>query len=188
MMKDKTIRVQDSARIFIGFEVPANIRDQVREKLRGYSRFTKKLVPEENWHVTVLFVGEVAGYKQRLSPLGEGMPQAYLPILSLTHIGRGLQEHQLWAFAKNTELLNGLQRQLMERLDSLKITLNEKGNNSRYVPHIKLAELRDGPANNLLADVSISAVWRVEKLNIYRSDLSPGGVSYSVVEQINLSL
>lgn len=185
-MINKTTRVQESMRMFIGLEVPANVRTQIREHLKDYTRHTKKLVPEENWHITILFVGEVLEYKQYLEPLEEVMPQTFLPTLSLTHIGKGLQPQQLWAFAKNTTLLGKLQKQLIDRLNSLHIGL-ESNVNSSFTPHIKLGDLRTGSANGLIADLPMLAAWRVEKLNIYRSDLSHSGANYSVIGHINLS-
>lgn len=185
-MINKTTRVRESVRMFIGLEVPEDVRTRIREHLKDYTRHTKKLVPEENWHITILFVGEVLEYKRYLEPLEEAMPQAFLPTLSLTHIGKGLQPHQLWAFAKNTTLLGELQKQLIDRLGSLPID-RESNVNSNFTPHIKLGDLRTGPTNDLLADLPMLAAWRVEKLNIYHSDLSHRGANYSVMGHINLS-
>ena len=188
MMNNKTIHInRETARIFIGLGVPANVREQIRGHLRDYTRFTKKLVPEENWHVTMAFIGELSGYKRCLKPLSEIMPQSFIPTLSLTHIGRGLQEEQLWAFAKTTTLLSELQKQLMDRLDSLNIGGEKKSGDLSFAPHINLGDLRLGSSNNLLADLPMPVVWRVEKLTIYRSELLHRGANYSVMGHIGLS-
>ena len=187
MMNNKTTHVQESIRMFIGVEVPDDVREKIQESLNGYTRFTKSLVPEENWHVTVLFMGEVFDYKQCLEALSAVMAQAFIPTLSLTHIGKGLKPQQLWTFAQATPLFGGLQKQLIGRLNSLDIAFKGDNVGSNFVPHIKLGDLRVGSSNNLLADLPMLAVWRVEKLNIYRSELLHAGANYSIVGHINLS-
>jgi len=183
-MNNKTIRIQELTKMFIGIEIPDDVREQIRIQLEGYTKYTKKLVEEENWHVKMLSIGEIEGHDQFIESLSAEMPQSFLSTLSLTHIGKGPQRQQLWAFVNPTPLLDTLQKQLIGRLDSLNIKPTQDTN---FIPHIKLADLRVGSSNNLLADIPMPAIWPIKKLSIYRSDLSHRQESYTVMGHINLS-
>jgi len=187
MGKSKAIGIEKKARLFIGAQVPDEGKSLIKEKLQGYTRYTKKILPEESWHVTFIFIGEVESYQQYLEAMLEPLAQTYLPTISLTHIGRGRQKGQLWAYGRSTKLLEGLREQLKSRLDKLRVGYAGDMGNEEFVPHIRLADLREGSFNNLLPDVPLAVVWQIKEINIYRSELTYKGASYAIEGKIKLT-
>lgn len=173
-----------STRIFIGASIPSQVAQYLKNNLEGYTKFTKKMIPEENWHITFLFIGPVEDEQKLTKTVDKTMSQAFLPTISLTHIGRGLQKQQLWAYAKPTSLLTNIRKELTASVNTL---TNISSRHNDFVPHIKLANLRPSPYDKLLADKPLSAVWQIKELCVYRSELSAVGANYTIIEKIKLT-
>lgn len=173
-----------STRIFIGAPIPRTVAQNIKNNLQSYTEFTKKMIPEDNWHITFLFIGGVTNEHELTETVEKTMPQSFLPTISLTHIGRGLQKQQLWAYAKPTPLLTNIRKELTASVNTL---TNISPRHNDFIPHIKLANLRPSPYNKLLADKPLSAVWQIKELYIYRSELSAVGAHYTIIETIKLT-
>jgi len=171
-------RTDKKVRLFIGLPIPEDVVRELHDKLRGYRSYIKKTVPMENWHITVMFMGEVGWQEDKLALLGEKMPQAFIPTVTLTHIGKGTKEDQLWVYVRSTKVLSELREQIKNRINQAKLLGGELGDCRLFTPHVTLATLRADRNTRLVADEPVSAMWRADKLYIYRSELRASGAQY----------
>jgi 2'-5' RNA ligase len=184
------------ARLFIGLPVPQQVKEVIRSSTKNYPNYIDKQVPEGNWHITLVFVGEVSHHRRHLPYLGQPIPQTYTPIISVTHMGQGLQQQQLWAYVLPTLALTKIKQEIEARLRSLGESTWQQYQHQSFVPHIRVANLRNPPGRVPIPDVVASIRFAVRHINIYRtlsppaSDRSadqPGDVSYQIVGSIPLN-
>jgi 2'-5' RNA ligase len=114
------------------------------------------------------------------------LPQTFVPTVQLTHVGRGLQRSQLWAYADNSALLNNIRSQLLPRLAALRFPIPEKTKNDNFVPHIHVANLFNMAGGIGLADYPIPASFMIREIQIIRSEKSSGGTVHHVAGTIPL--
>lgn len=158
------------ARLFLGFSVPEGIRGKLREiAQRSFGDYFDTFLPEENWHLTLFFFGEVRNHAQYLGRLQQRLPQAFVPTFSITHLGRGAQRDQLWAFVTPTPALLTLRDNLDERLR--KIHFPRPVPARKFVPHIHLADFYPTVRGMGLADVPVGLAYASSEAHLYQSSL-----------------
>jgi 2'-5' RNA ligase len=173
------------ARLFLAAPVPPTVRELLKGATKEYSNFVEKVVPEEKWHVTLLWLGgEVLNHSQYVSRLSKPLSQAYAPAITLTHVGRGLQRGQLWAYAHVTPMLTQLREALQHRLHSMRFPLPSQRD---YVPHIHVADLFDMSRGFGLADQATPITFPVREIYLYKSVLTPQGSQYQIESTISLT-
>ena len=173
-------------RLFIAAEIPEEINGLLSEKLRQYAPYIRRAMKMENWHLTFLFVGMINNFPNYAGALTQDLPQAFLPTITLTHVGRGYQAGQLWAFAKPTALLHAIKQALWERVAGQLPELSLLNEHDDFVPHIKLAELRDRSVSKFVADCPLLATWPIKQLFLYSSTVYLGEQKYEVFGTIKL--
>lgn len=176
----------DVTRLFIAAEIPDEIAIRLNEKLKQYTPYVKRLVNQENWHMTFLYVGMVNDYTRHQEVLSNRLSQAFLPTITLTYLGRGYQPDQLWVYAKPTALLQTIRQQLLARVKEELPSFAETNQTESFVPHIKLADLRDRSISKFVADSPLLATWPVKKLFLYHSRVYLGETKYDKQGTINL--
>ncbi len=144
-----------------------------------YSEQIKKIVPRRQWHITLLFLGQVRGYREYIDKIAQDMPQPYAPVITLTHVGQGLNRKQLWTYVHKTNILDRIRVQMERRVRQRGIELNYgKGKPKRFTPHITLAGLRPGYYQKGLADMPLLTSFTAKRAIIYRSELRADGSVY----------
>lgn len=176
----------DVIRLFIAAEIPDEIAIRLNEKLKQYTPYVKRLVNQENWHMTFLYVGMVNDFTRHRETLSNRLSQAFLPTITLTHLGRGCQPDQLWVYAKPTALLQTIRQQLLARVKEELPSFTETNEWAYFVPHIKLADLRDRSISKFVADSPLLVTWPVKKLFLYHSRVYLGETKYDNRGTINL--
>lgn len=177
-------------RAFLALEVPQHIRSQL--VLQQFLLPIKRRVPPENFHITLVFLGEC-----RVSLLEElhlRLGQMRLPALRLQIAGLGLfgkgQPHNLHAAVAPDPGLDRLQQKLAHAARDCGIDIPAR----RFSPHVTLSYLRPGSfdAAELQAAVARDAQFctdpfEVTQLALMRSTLRADGAVYDVLEHYPLT-
>lgn len=172
------------ARLFLGLSVPTTLSQKLKEGAKQhFGQYFGEFLPEENWHITLFFFGDVKNPEQYLGRLKQPLPQAFVPTISITHIGRGAERHQLWAYVNPTPALLVLRDNIHERLR--KIHFPHAIGNPKFVPHIHLANFYPTVSGLGVADVALPAVYSTQEAHLYQSTRTKTGSHYDVISTIN---
>ncbi len=169
-------------RLFVGVPLDDIVRRYVYDvsnALRGkMGRMRASWVKEENYHITLMFIGEVPDeevetIKTKLSSV------RFTPFtLTLSNVGYfGSPPKVLWVGVQSSEKLTDLASQVNNLLG---------GNIDRFHPHITLARIK-GRAPSVFYDTVDSTrvkplEWNVDRFILFRSQLAPGGSIYTPLE------
>lgn len=173
-------------RLFLGLSIPPSIADE----LAGYVEQVKTKVPStawvprENWHITLLFLGEVAprtatALQPHFAAVARQTAPFSLRIQDWGAFPNMKRAKLLWAGVEGEqEPLRRLAGSLHEAAAAF-IPL-EKGKS--FVPHITLT--RKVPVHNVAGlndNLPIQTKdWNVHQMHLYVSHLSPGGARYEI--------
>jgi 2'-5' RNA ligase len=147
-------------RLFVGLELPWELRRRVA-MLAGAGIPGARWVPEENYHVTLRFIGEAS------RPLAEEIDHALAalkaPSFALTLAGIGTfaksgRSRSLWLGAERSEPLERLQAKIETAMQRCGLEPERR----RFQPHLTLARL-DGTGEARLAAF-------VQAHNLFRAD------------------
>lgn len=150
-------------RLFVGVELP----DDVRERLAGMSAGVPgaRWVSPENLHLTLRFIGEVAGDEADdiYHALSAVRPRSFEITLSgVGHFETGGEVRQLWAgVERNAELVA-----LRDRIESTLVRLGLEPDGRRFTPHVTLARLRDTPVHRVSTFLAHNSLFRAGPISI----------------------
>lgn len=181
-------KTETATRLFIAVPIPKSAKEEMKRAMGSYTKLIAKAVPRKNWHLTFLFLGEVKYYQRYLRRMTEDLPRMFLPTISFTHIGRGYQRDQLWAYAQRTNVLEELHSTIRARLVKIRVPTSKPitKKNVEFVPHVRLANLLEVTRGMGLADRQINVTFIVKQVVIYKSEPSSTGAKYSTVGIIKL--
>ncbi|MBI3255734.1 MAG: hypothetical protein HYZ63_02075 [Candidatus Andersenbacteria bacterium] len=159
-------------RLFIGFSIPERVRNICREALVQYKPFIKRNIPEDRWHMTLLFLGDCLDTQAYAAVLAQPLPQAYVPTITLTHIGKGLAGNQLWVSALPTVALEEMGQMVRTRIGEAGLRAPSLLQSRDFMPHIHVADLQ--PAlKSLLVDKPLQVTFVPRELHLFRSETAP---------------
>lgn len=181
-----TVETPVRARLFLGLPVPEHVVRQTQAAFPSYAHVIEREVPAEKWHVTLIWLDEVENPAQYHSRLRKPLPQSFMPTVQLTHLGRGRQRTQLWAYAEASAVLLNIRTQLMDRLRVMRFPVPTEEKHRPFVPHITCAHLFESIGGVGLADTPLVTSFSVKEVLLYRSTLAPHGSHYTVETHIPL--
>lgn len=173
------------ARLFLGLSVPAAAYQVFHRALAAYPQYIEKTLPETRWHATLAYLGDVENPQQYLSRLLKPLPQAYVPTVAVTHIGRGLHRMQLWGYINPSTILLNVQRQLVDRLKTMRFPLPKTSDD--FIPHIHLANLYPMARGIGIADSPCAARFAFHQIHLYESIDMTTDVAYKIRASIPLT-
>ncbi|MBM3556752.1 MAG: RNA 2',3'-cyclic phosphodiesterase [Alphaproteobacteria bacterium] len=127
-------------RLFVGIELPRELRAALA--LMGNGLPGARWTPEENYHLTLRFIGEVdnATFDDIAQSLGSIEAPAFELILKgVGHFGSSRQPRVLWVGVEPVPAL----LHLREKVESMLVRLGLEPEGRKYTPHITLARLDD---------------------------------------------
>lgn len=173
------------ARLFLGVSIPAATHHFFHQAMAALPQYIEKKVPESRWHVTLAYLGDVEHPQQYLSRLLKPMPQAYVPTMAVTHVGRGLHRMQLWGYVNPSTMLLSVRTQILDRLKTMRFPLPKSMTD--YVPHLNLATLYPMARGIGIADYPCAARFAFHQIHLYESIDLTTGVAYQVRASIPLT-
>ena len=164
-------------RLFVAIDFP----EAVRARLAGLSVGVRgaRLLPPEQYHLTLRFIGEVDGsvFTDIAEALGDVDGAAFnLRLSGVGHFPPSGPPRVLWAGVADSEPL----LQLQGRVESCIRGLGVESEGRNYAPHVTLARLKYGKINwvrDFLADHGdfITEDIPVAAFHLYSSTLGPKG-------------
>lgn len=176
------------ARVFLGLDIPDFVKQSLYEGMKAYDRYIERTIPDERWHITLLFLGETANPKQYYSRLSKPLPQAYVPMVHVAYLGRGFHRGQLWAYINPTPLLMNIRNDLVVRLKKLRFPIPHKSLLGEYAPHIAIAKLYSMSRGVGMPDEPISMTFAARDAYLYQSHFGKGTVRYTKEVRIPLGM
>jgi 2'-5' RNA ligase len=186
-------------RLFVALEPPGAVRRRVESvaaeirRLAGRAADEVKWVRGENLHLTLQFLGNVP--EARLPDLAAALGEAarasrplHLEVRGAGGFPNARRPRVVWAGLEgDLGPLADLVRDLGQRLAPLGFPPEDRP----WSPHLTLGRARGGGAAGLAG--ALSAVreaegggWRASELLLFRSQLSPDGPRYDVIQRIYL--
>ncbi|MEK9165844.1 MAG: RNA 2',3'-cyclic phosphodiesterase [Patescibacteria group bacterium] len=178
-------------RLFLAINLPLNIKQVLAQELPCFDYLKFRLIPPENWHITLKFIGEVDA---ALVPI---IREAIKPVVNqftsfdLTIKDIGFLNHYIFAFdCERSPKLYGLFRIIDDRLSSRGIVRPE---NREFRTHITVGRMQV-PINSQLHSVRHFDLktrepvsFPVESVDLMESELTPQGAVYKIVEKFILT-
>lgn len=183
-MAERTVNDDTIARIFVGLAIPMPIQKALRNATNHYSNYTDRVVPAERIHITLFFLGDVLNVEQYLSRFQKALPLAFAPVVSITHLGRGIPRKQLWAYVNPSPVFLNMRSALIDRLKRLHIPLPKR--ETEYVPHIHVATLYGMSRGIGLPDTSVVESFIPREISIFESIQKAGDTTHKVRGAIKL--
>lgn len=147
-----------------------------------------RLVPPENWHVTVRFmagVDEVA-YDRFLAGLAdvEGHDAFRISLDRFGAFPRAKRATVVWA-----GLGDGMAElsRLNEVAEETAVAAGVSPEERPYAPHLTLSRVRPPRDVRWLEDEDLDLGWKCDSLVVYRSRTGPGGARYEPLETFELA-
>lgn len=157
-------------RLFVGIPVPEDFANRLHT-IAGRVLPEARLVPTENMHVTLVFLGEVA--EAQVSAIEDELSGVARDPLQLRVEGLGSFPGSAIAKIVPNADLSALRAELQKRMARCEFAPEKRA----YLPHITLARSRRRTLK-LPADALPPMEFVVESFVLYRSWLDPRGARY----------
>lgn len=177
-----------SLRAFLAISPPDEVRHALVEQLSGL-RIPGRLVPPQNWHITLRFLGEIDDVtRERYTAAIDQSSLGRSFVLGFDHLGafpRPTKATVIWAGASR-----GGERlfELAEIADLGAGDAGIPGEDRPFRPHLTLSRARPPVrAVELVEEVELDVAWRVGAVVLFRTVPGRGGVSYEALESFPLA-
>ena len=169
-------------RLFVAIDIPEAIRMEVEGMGRSIPQ--ARLVPTDQLHLTLKFIGEVEG--SRFLDIQDALKEIIVPKFSLSLKGVGTFPPRgiprvLWAGVEPVEQTVALRNAIERTLAVINIARDKK----KFTPHLTLARLRNGPIRHLQQFLAGNAFFQtpefpVESFHLYSSKLTGKGALHTI--------
>ena len=175
-------------RLFVGLDLPEAVGDDLLDLQSG--PHGARWVPFDNFHLTLVFVGEVD--RHGCEELDAALSHVDAPAFDMTLSGAGFygddRPHALWAGVAPSPALVHLQA----KVEHAARRAGLKPDSRRFHPHVKLAYLKAvGPdaaaAWSAAHGLFSSGPFRVDAFHLFESRLGSEGAVYESLARYPLS-
>lgn len=151
-------------RLFVGLDLPWEVRRRIG-MLSGAGIPGARWVPDENYHVTLRFIGETPRYLAE--EIDHALAALRMPAFTLTLTGvgtfaKGGRSQSLWVGVERSEKLERLQAKIETALQRCGLEPERR----RFQPHLTLARLDTGAEAKVAAFVQAHNLFRAEPVAI----------------------
>jgi 2'-5' RNA ligase len=169
-------------RLFVAIEFPEELRRRLAMIATGPRE--ARWVPEENFHLTVRFIGEVNedAMHEIVPALGEVLSEPFeLTLAGAGHFESGGRVRTLWVgVEKNPSLVA-----LRDRIESALVRAGLSPERRKFAPHITIARFNNGSPSTAHAWLAANSMFRampfpVEEFVLFSSVKGRNGSIYRV--------
>jgi 2'-5' RNA ligase len=176
-------------RLFTGIEVPAHVGLALSLKRGGL--YGARWIDRENYHITLRFIGDVDySIADEVTGALDHLVHSEAFSVRLNHLGSfgGDKPRALYAGVENNATLQRLQAAQERVLQRLGLQPDGR----KFVPHVSLARLRGGSAEEVARFMAFSGRFEplefpVERFVLFSSRDSVGGGPYRIEESYPLA-
>jgi 2'-5' RNA ligase len=180
--------MKDSIRLFVAATLPPSLKQELQEQLLALQHPAVRVVPEQNLHLTLFFIGNVPpeqlpAIKQAIQEVAQRHSPFVLDFKRTEPGPKPRHPRLVWARFEEHEAFSALSRDLTQALAA------EPPKQQKAIPHITLARFRkDKPAPDNLPAVSSEGPLRlpVQDIALWQSELASPHPVYTVVETFGL--
>ena len=173
---------RERLRLFAGFSLPADALAALERWQQSFGAFSGRIVPPQNLHVTVAFlgtraVGDVAAVVDVLrEAAARAQPIALTPLRY-----RETRSVGMLVFGDADHAATRVAERVQKRLERLGVYRREA---RPWLPHVTVVRFRERP--RLAPDVPKLAPFSPSGLALYHSVLRSTGAQYEVLESVAL--
>jgi|WetSurMetagenome_2_1015567.scaffolds.fasta_scaffold331278_1 RNA 2',3'-cyclic 3'-phosphodiesterase len=187
--------MEHTLRSFIAIPLSADVRRWLADARaaleRGLPSGAVRWTAIDGIHITLKFLGEIPA--ARVDAIRAVMDRAAAGRRAFTVAAEGLgcfpslrRPRVIWAGVRAQPELDALQKQLEDGLAAAGFPREQRA----FAPHLTLARVRDGAAENVLeaigrsvgtAQIKSAAEMAADEFCLFRSVLKPGGPEYSIL-------
>jgi 2'-5' RNA ligase len=154
--------------VFIATKIPQESIIAIRDVMRSYQDVLVSSVPQEKWHITMLFLGDIELSKESLASLVEPLPQKFHPVIKVLSLGEGKARNQLWAYTQPNQLLDTIRITLIERAKNAGIEIPNPA--EQYIPHIHVGTIDEHRQALAVPDAPATTSFSLRELVVFRSN------------------
>ena len=170
-------------RVFLSVYLPEDVKFHLKNIQKPEVRWIKWMKPD-NFHITLIFFGDIN--KEQIEKTKQILSETVLLTDSFNlKLGRPHKERDmLWLLPEENVQLQNLQSDLQRTFRGARLAKRER---KRYAPHILLAKSKTGrPMEYNVTNDFEPIEFRVQKLNLYESRLTPGAATHILIESFIL--
>ena len=168
-------------RLFVGVPLPEDVRLRLDGLCGGVPG--ARWIPDENFHITLRFIGEVPGdmAEEVGYALAHVRPKRFdIELSGVGHFSSGNEVRVLWAGVRKCAELMALR----ERVDNTLRRLGLPDEQRRFTPHVTLAKLRDANLPKVQEWLAVNSLFRagpmpVDQFVLYSSYRQSSGSIYT---------
>jgi RNA 2',3'-cyclic 3'-phosphodiesterase len=179
-------------RSFLAFELPGPIKSVLSDTLEGLKKsgLDIRWAAVEKIHLTVVFLGDVPEemlefIKESAATVCSGYESFTVALKGLGVFGPPRRPRVLWAgVSGETSRMSAFKHELVDALAPVGIKIDKRA----FRPHLTLGRFRSGGHGNVFEryDGIQSDECRLGELVLFKSDLTPRGAVYTVLERMPL--
>lgn len=150
-------------RLFVALDLPHSLRQLLADLEVGLAG--ARWVPPENFHITLRFIGEVAGHQAEEVDLALAALRGRAFDLCLAGVGtfdKNGRVARLWAGVEKSPSLDLLHGKIENALQRAGFPMERR----RFAPHVTLARLDNAVEGKLAAWVQAHNLFRSEKVRV----------------------
>ena len=178
-------------RVFVAINLPDEVKEEIGDKIRDIDSKEIRIIPPENWHLTVSFLGNQSEGSlleiiESIKIITDEFPA---PLIELTKIVYGparSRPRMVWVVGteESSKKIANLKRRLGDELKNRGIKFNHD-EYRRYNLHITLARFSaesNFAVNNRL-DIPLTCRFAPNNIDLMESNLKRNGAEYMLVEK-----
>ena len=181
----------ENKRLFIGVPISENVREKTIPLLNSLSEIAAdmNLVAPQNLHFTIKYLGDVD--KSKVNEIKEKLNSIEQNKFTISLQNVGVfpsfdRINVIWIGAEGKEFIP-LMKKVNEQLDYIR-----KNDHKEEIPHLTIARVKTGRNRELLQkwlqenQNNEFGEMEINKIILYKSELTPKGLVYTVLEEFPL--
>ncbi len=182
-------------RVFIAIPIPNDVRIRMDAEVAAFEPEMPRgvrIVDRENWHITMLFMGEREGdeaekIRGTLAQLALSLPAPRIVFRAFVYgPSRVSPPRMIWCVTDDTvsKELGALREKILGALSAAAVAVPAA--HGAFLGHVTIARIREGIRNLPPLNIPFAESFTAETLVLFESRLDHSGATYTVLEEWQL--